>query len=48
MEITTLEHQTDERLPWSRPSLERLTVNFDTANAGGSGGDFETMELVGA
>jgi hypothetical protein len=47
MENMTIGNEAQDRLPWSKPMFERLTVSYDTANAGGSGGDFETMELIG-
>jgi hypothetical protein len=40
MEIKHTEPQTEERLPWHKPEVQRLVVSLDTkAGPGGSGVD---------
>jgi hypothetical protein len=47
MELTAIEINTEERLPWHKPAMERLTVCIDTALGGTSGGDFGTGSIIG-
>jgi hypothetical protein len=35
-----------DRLPWHKPEVQRLTVSLDTRNAKGSGEDSETHGLL--
>lgn len=39
MEVKALELDTEERLPWHKPEMERLSVSIDTADGAFSGTD---------
>lgn len=39
MELKALELKTEERLPWHKPEIKRLSVSLDTADGTSSGGD---------
>lgn len=44
MELTQSQTPTEARLPWHKPEVQQLVVNFDTKNSAGSGPDGLTIE----
>ena len=44
METTVDQTTAEDRLPWHKPEVQHLVVNFDTKSSTGSGPDGLTVE----
>ena len=43
--MNTSQYDVIDRLPWHRPEVKSLAINFDTGNSPGSGPDLATLGI---